>query len=81
MLIGDVAHVDAIEQNLSFIRVIEAHQQFDEGRLTCSVFSDNRELFPGIEHDVHMFERIAHLPRIPKGYVPKFNGMRPCGDA
>ena len=80
-LIGDVAHVHAIEQDFSFIRVIEAHQQLDEGRLTRSVFSDNRELFPRIEHEVHMFERIAHLPWIPKGYVPEFNGMRPCGDA
>ena len=40
-----LAQIDAVEQNLSLGRIVEARDELDDGRLALAVFADQRDAF------------------------------------
>ena len=55
--------VDAVEQNLSFGRVVETRDQLDDGRLPLAVFADECDSFARGESEVEVFqEQFGSVP-------------------
>ena len=68
-----VAKVDAIQQNLSFGRVVEPGDQFDDGRLALSVLADQREPLFGMQLEIDLVQNSTRVSRITERNIPEFN--------
>ena len=65
--------INAIEQNFSFCRVIQATEKFYEGGLSRTVHSDDCKPFSNAEFQADMPQGISIGTRIFERYVTKFN--------
>ena len=57
IVIAVLADVDAVEQNLPLLRVVQAAQELDEGGLAAAVFAHDGKPFSNLEPHIHMAQR------------------------
>src|SRR4029077_4964856 len=48
------AQVVAIQQDASFVRIVEAGEKFNQCGLSCAILSDQREYFAGVQREAKM---------------------------
>src|SRR5689334_19032479 len=60
------AKVDSIEQDLSFDRIVEPGQEFDDRRLALAVFANKCDALSGPQNEIQAIEDEAGTSRIPK---------------
>ena len=70
-----LAEVFAVEQDTAFCGVVEAHHEFDQGRLAGPIFSDQGNGFSGTQVAGEILEDIAVRAGIAEGDVAEFDSL------
>ncbi|CRM22543.1 hypothetical protein [Pseudomonas sp. 25 R 14] len=83
---GDIAHllaqvghiqlpqVEAIEQQLAFLRRIKAHHQPAQGTFARAAAADNPHAFAGLELETDLAQGRGVLPGVAEGHLADFQG-------
>src|SRR5208282_4527680 len=56
-----LAQVDAIQQDLTFCRIIQTGNQFHDGRFALAIFADQSEAFVGMQLKINAIEYPARV--------------------